>query len=257
MVVRIGCLAIQGGFSEHLALLRRCTAGGAAPEAVEVRTAEELASVDGLVIPGGESTAMAKVSEWNDLTDKLRAFASSGKPIWGTCAGLIFLAERCTSSSMKQGGQVLIGGLDVLVHRNFFGAQVGSFEQALPAHGELKQVGEGDTFRAVFIRAPAILEAGPGVEVLARYALTAEEKAREGRDHVLVAVRQGKLLATSFHPELTADTRWHQLFVNMVEEASAAADNGPQFKQTGPLALVAHPDLPVYVDRLAESAPLA
>ena len=103
MVVRIGCLAIQGGFSEHLALLRRCTAGGAAPEAVEVRTAEELASVDGLVIPGGESTAMAKVSEWNDLTDKLRAFACSGKPIWGTCAGLIFLGlSACGGMTLRE-----------------------------------------------------------------------------------------------------------------------------------------------------------
>ena len=238
----VGVLALQGGFAEHAAALRRC---GAA--AVEVRTAGELAGVQGLVIPGGESTAMGLVAARWGLVEPLRAFARSGRPVWGTCAGLIFLANA--AGGQKEGGQVLVGGLDVRVDRNFFGAQVESFETALPAHADVQREGEGATFRAIFIRAPAIVEvsAGAGVEVLARYTLTPEERARSGREDVVVGVRQGSLLATSFHPELTDDLRWHQLFVRMVQDARAAAGGGAAeepFQQSMPLVMPAA--LPVF-----------
>lgn len=208
--VRVGVLALQGSFREHMALLLRLPA----VDVVEVRTKEELAGLDGLVIPGGESTTMAHIAERWGLIPELRAFASAGRPIWGTCAGMIFLAER--AEGQKEGGQALLGGLDVKVSRNFFGAQVHSFEAQLRAPEALRAFGGEETFRAVFIRAPAVLEAGPGVETLAECAVTGAAAAgaaaadgTEGRrGGVAVAVRQGVLLATAFHPELTSDTRW-------------------------------------------------
>ncbi|GBF93728.1 pyridoxal biosynthesis protein [Raphidocelis subcapitata] len=215
--VRVGVLALQGSFREHAALLARVDG----VEAVEVRTKEELAGLSGLIIPGGESTTMAHIAERWGLIPELQAWARQGRPIWGTCAGMIFLAER--AEGQKQGGQALLGGLDVCVSRNFFGAQVHSFETQLPAPPGLRALGGPDTFRAVFIRAPAVLEAGPGVEVLAEYNLTPDEAARaEGRGSVAVAVRKGQLLATAFHPELTSDLRWHRLFVDMVRAEAAA-----------------------------------
>lgn len=143
----------------------------------------------------------------------LREFAASGRPVWGTCAGLIFLAERALGQ--KQGGQRLLGGLDVTVSRNFFGSQVDSFETLLPAPACL--VGSGEPFRALFIRAPAVLldSCGPAVEVLATYAVPPGRTVAADWRTVAVAVRQGQMLGTAFHPELTADTRWHQLFVTM------------------------------------------
>jgi len=147
----------------------------------------------------------------------LRDFARAGRPIWGTCAGLIFLADRALGQ--KQGGQPLLGGLDVLVHRNFFGAQVNSFEMMMPPPECLQEYGS-DRFRAVFIRAPAILEYGKGVQVLSEYQLTPAEAESTGRSSVVVAVKQGSLLATAFHPELTGDSRWHKLFVKMTQEHS-------------------------------------
>jgi 5'-phosphate synthase pdxT subunit len=168
---------------------------------------------------------MALVAEKWGLIPELRRFAADRRPVWGTCAGLIFLADRATG--MKEGGQALLGGLDCTVHRNFFGAQINSFEAALPAPACLPADGDhpaGAPFRALFIRAPAITEVGPGVEVLAEYALSAEEqRAAGGAASVIVAVRSGGLLATAFHPELTQDARWHRLFVEMVEEQAAAA----------------------------------
>lgn len=197
--VRIGVLALQGAFIEHIAMLRRLGA-----DAVEVRTAEQLATVDGLIIPGGESTTMGLVAQRWGLVEPLRAWVHSGRPTWGTCAGMILLATRATGQ--KQGGQPLLGGLDVTVNRNYFGRQVDSFETTLtvPTFDPPESPG-------VFIRAPAITEIGAGVEVLA---------ALPGP--VYVAVRQGPILATAFHPELTPDTRWHALFLEMVAAARAA-----------------------------------
>ncbi|PRW33817.1 putative pyridoxal 5 -phosphate synthase subunit PDX2 [Chlorella sorokiniana] len=245
--IRIGVLALQGSFREHMTLLNRIPG----VEAVEVRTKEELQSVAGLIIPGGESTTMALVAERWGLIPELRQFAAEQRPIWGTCAGLIFLANR--ASGMKEGGQALLGGLDCMVQRNFFGAQINSFETQLPAPACLpRETDASNTFRAVFIRAPAIVETGPGVEVLAEYTLTPEEAAAQQHKSVIVAVRDSHLMATAFHPELTQDTRWHELFVEMVQqhaaEVAAAAAGAPA---PDPWAKLGRPpnrpaDLPVY-----------
>ncbi|MBX2998422.1 MAG: pyridoxal 5'-phosphate synthase glutaminase subunit PdxT [Caldilineaceae bacterium] len=195
----MGVLAVQGAFREHIQILE-----GLGVRAVEVRKPEQLAELDGLIIPGGESTSMALIAERWGLVEPLRRWVHSGKPTWGTCAGMILLAEQAVGQ--KQGGQALLGGLDVTVNRNYFGRQIHSFEAdlAVPALGD-------PPFRAVFIRAPAITETGERVEVLS------EINSEEADDAVAVAVRSGSLLATAFHPELTADTRWHQLFIDMVE----------------------------------------
>lgn len=220
---KVGVLAIQGSFSEHIAALRRCGA-----EVVEVRQPQELRGLGGLIIPGGESTTMANVAQRNGLIPALKQFGASGRPIWGTCAGLIFLADK--AHGQKEGGQALLGGLNCTVHRNFFGSQINSFETYLPLHPSMLQKGNTDTspgsntFRAVFIRAPAILEVGENVEVLAEYVLTASDSDTCKYKSVVVAVRQGSLLATSFHPELTSDLRWHQLFLEMVKEKNSQAE---------------------------------
>jgi len=200
----IGVLALQGAFREHAAMLVQAGA-----RVVEVRKPEELEGLDGLVIPGGESTAMGLIAQRWGLVEPLRAWVHSGHPTWGTCAGMIMLAER--ASGQKEGGQPLLGGLDVTVNRNHFGRQLQSFETQLdvPALGS-------EPVHAVFIRAPGIVSVGEGVEILARFG----EKAADG---VIVAVRQGPLLATAFHPELTDDLRWHDYFVSMAREAQAAA----------------------------------
>lgn len=196
----IGVLALQGAFHEHALMVRRLGA-----DALEIRKPEQLAAVDGLILPGGESTSMGLVAERWGLVAPLRAWVQSGRPIWGTCAGMILLAERATGQ--KEGGQPLLGGLDVTVNRNYFGRQVDSFETALevPLFDPPQSPG-------VFIRAPAITQIGPGVEPLA---------ALPGP--VYVAVRQGPILATAFHPELTGDTRWHALFLEMVRAVEFAA----------------------------------
>ncbi|KAG0609036.1 hypothetical protein M758_8G152000 [Ceratodon purpureus] len=160
----VGVLALQGSFNEHIACLRKLGV-----DAVEVRKPEQLAGLSGLIIPGGESTTMAKLAEKNKLFPALREFGRSGKPIWGTCAGLIFLADR--ASGVKAGGQELLGGLDCSVHRNFFGSQLNSFEVELPVPALASQEGGSTTCRAVFIRAPAIFDVGPSVDVLAEYPL--------------------------------------------------------------------------------------
>ena len=176
-------------------------------EAVEVRKPEQLADLDGLIIPSGESTTMGLVAERWGLVEPLRAWVEAGKPVWGTCAGMILLAERAVGQ--KQGGQPLLGGLDVTVNRNYFGRQVDSFETDLhvPLWGDAP-------FHAIFIRAPAIVEIGVTVEPLARVTTPTGET-------VIAAARQQNLLATAFHPELTTDTRWHALFVEMVRAYSA------------------------------------
>jgi 5'-phosphate synthase pdxT subunit len=198
--VRIGVLALQGAFHEHVVMVRK--AGG---EAIEVRTPEQLEGVDGLIIPGGESTTMGLVAERWGLVEPLRRWVAEGKPVWGTCAGMILLAQQATGQ--KQGGQPLLGGLDVTVNRNYFGRQVDSFEAMLDVACFNPPESPG-----VFIRAPGITEIGAAVEPLA---------ALPGP--VYVAVRQGTILATAFHPELTPDLRWHQLFLDMVRQAKAAA----------------------------------
>lgn len=192
-------------------------------QAFEVRTKEELQSADGLIIPGGESTTMALVAERWGLIPELKNFSAQHRPVWGTCAGAIFLADKATGT--KTGGQALLGGLDCTVHRNFFGAQIRSFVTKLKAPQCMKDFSpELEDFRAVFIRAPGVIDVGPSVEVLAEYHLTADEqRAQDGRQSVAVAVRDQHLLATAFHPELTSDMRWHQLFVQMVREQQAKA----------------------------------
>jgi 5'-phosphate synthase pdxT subunit len=196
-VTTVGVLALQGAFVEHATVLRGLGAG-----VVEVRKPEQLSGVDGLVMPGGESTTMGLVAERWGMVEPLRAWVRSGKPVWGTCAGMILLAEHAVGQ--KRGGQPLIGGLDVTVNRNYFGRQNQSFEVLLDA-----PVLGCEPFRAVFIRAPAILEAGPTVQVLA--------EAPGHDEQVIVAVRQEHILATAFHPELTDDARWHRLFLDVVE----------------------------------------
>jgi 5'-phosphate synthase pdxT subunit len=192
---RIGVLALQGAFAEHVAILRRLGA-----EAVEVRTPAQLEGLDGLILPGGESTSMGLVAERWGLVEPLRAWVHEGKPTWGTCAGMILLADQ--AAGQKQGGQPLIGGLHVTVNRNYFGRQVDSFETMLevPSFEPPQSLG-------IFIRAPAIVEVGEDVESLA-----------ELPGPLYVAVRQGPILATAFHPELTSDTRWHALFVEMARQ---------------------------------------
>ncbi|PHU03853.1 putative pyridoxal 5'-phosphate synthase subunit PDX2 [Capsicum chinense] len=217
----VGVLALQGSFNEHIAALKRLGVKG-----VEVRKPEQLLNVSSLIIPGGESTTMAKLAELHNLFPALREFVQMGKPVWGTCAGLIFLANKATGQ--KTGGQELVGGLDCTVHRNFFGSQIQSFETELPIPQVVAKEGGPPCFRAVFIRAPAILDVGPDVEVLADIPVSAiaiqkEEDSTESGKKVIVAVKQGNLLATAFHPELTADTRWHSYFLKMVPEIEVGA----------------------------------
>lgn len=168
---------------------------------VQVRKPEQLSGLDGLIIPGGESTTMGLVAQRWGLVEPLKQWVRSGRPTWGTCAGMILLAEHATGQ--KVGGQPLIGGLDVTVNRNYFGRQNESFETLLyvPVLG-------APPIRAIFIRAPAVMEVGADVEVLASTPGHGEE--------VIVAVRQGNIVATAFHPELTDDLRWHAYFMEIV-----------------------------------------
>ena len=191
----IGVLALQGDVAEH----RRAVTGTGAT-AVAVRRPAELDVVDGLIIPGGESTTMWKLADVFELMEPLRKRIANGLPVFGSCAGMIMLAANLLD---RIEGQETLGGLDVTVRRNAFGRQVDSFESDI----DLKGV-DGPPFRAVFIRAPWVEQAGPGVEVLGT-------EPRTGR---IVAVRQGPVLATSFHPELTRDGRIHQLFSEIVRE---------------------------------------
>jgi 5'-phosphate synthase pdxT subunit len=193
----IGVLAVQGDVREHLAAL---TASGA--EAVRVRRPGELAGVDGLVIPGGESTTMDKLVRAFDLYDPLRERLAAGMPAYGSCAGMIMLADRIADGPADQ---QTLGGLDITVRRNAFGRQVDSFEE------DIHWQGMDGTIHAVFIRAPWVEEVGERATALARV----EHGPAAGR---IVAVRQGNVLATSFHPEVTGDHRVHQLFVRIVRD---------------------------------------
>ena len=193
----IGVLALQGDVAEHLSALR---AAGSRP--VPVRRPGELDEIDGLVIPGGESTTIWKLAVIFDLMEPLRKRLASGMPAFGSCAGMIMLADRLVDGI---DGQETLGGIDMTVRRNAFGRQVDSFESDITLSGM-----PGPGFRAVFIRAPWVEQAGADVEIIAA----------ESRTDRIVAVRQGPALATAFHPELTPDLRIHKLFVDMVRERS-------------------------------------
>ena len=193
----IGVLALQGDVAEHLRAIGEAGASGAA-----VRRPGELDAIDGLIIPGGESTTMWKLTVIFELLDPLRKRLGAGLPVFGSCAGMIMLADRLVDAAS---GQETLGGIGISVRRNAFGRQVDSFESDIPLRG----IG-GPDFRAVFIRAPWVEEAAADVEVLGT-------EPRTGR---IVAVRQGPALATAFHPELTPDRRIHELFVDMVRERS-------------------------------------
>lgn len=205
----IGVLALQGDVAEHLGALTRAGA-----RASTVRRPAELAAVDALVVPGGESTVLDKLARAFGLHEPVTARIRAGMPVYGSCAGMIMLADRLVDGTA---GQRTFGGLDVVVRRNAFGRQVESFEDDL-AFPALDEAGLGARpVRAAFIRAPWVEEHGPGVEVLARV--------RTGPvAGTVVAVRQGPLLATSFHPEITGEGRVHQLFVAMVRASRRAAE---------------------------------
>ncbi|HEY3260679.1 MAG TPA: pyridoxal 5'-phosphate synthase glutaminase subunit PdxT [Pseudonocardiaceae bacterium] len=196
----IGVLALQGDVREHLRALDACGA-----RATTVRRADELAGVDGLVLPGGESTTISRLLEVFDLLDPLRKRLADGMPALGSCAGMILLATDVLGGRPDQHQ---LDAVDMTVRRNAFGRQVNSFE------ADLELVGlAGPPIRAVFIRAPWVERVGPGVQVLARVPDTPAAGAAAGR---IVAVRQGPVLATAFHPELTGDGRVHGLFCDMV-----------------------------------------
>ncbi len=192
--MNIGVLALQGAFIEHEKMLKQL---GTA--VVQVRLPEQLDSLDGLIIPGGESTTIGKLATQFNLMEPLRKFAEE-KPIWGTCAGMIFLAKNIGIDR-----QAILGVMDITVNRNAFGRQIDSFEADLDI-----SVLNGPPFHAIFIRAPIATEAQRHVDRLCEL------------DQGIVAAQQGHLLATAFHPELTNDTRLHEYFVSMVNESTAS-----------------------------------
>lgn len=196
---KIGVLALQGDFVEHLLVLRQLGVDGCL-----IRLPSELEGLDGLIIPGGESTTIGKLAFTFGFIEPLRRFAAS-HPIWGTCAGAIFMAKDATRH------QPLLNLMDITVQRNAFGRQVDSFEVDLiiPVLNDSER-----PYRAIFIRAPIIESVGEGVDILARL----EEDASSGNGRI-VAAKQGHLLATSFHPELTGDSRFHRYFLSIVEGA--------------------------------------
>jgi pyridoxal 5'-phosphate synthase pdxT subunit len=199
----VGVLALQGDVREHLRMLAAC---GARP--LSVRRPSELDDVDALVIPGGESTTISKLALDFGLVEPIRKRIAAGMPVYGSCAGMVMLAEEVLDGRPDQ---ISFGGIEMTVRRNAFGRQVDSFEAPVDLDGV-----HGEPFHAVFIRAPSVELVGAGVTVLGRVTGT-------GQDGRIVAVRQGSLLATAFHPELTGDLRVHRLFVEMAGEADHAA----------------------------------
>jgi pyridoxal 5'-phosphate synthase pdxT subunit len=204
MSLTVGVFALQGDVREHLSVL-----GSLGVRAIGVRRVSELEECDGLVIPGGESTTMSKLARTFDLFDPIRQRIKDGLPVFGTCAGMIMLADRVEDGTRDQ---ETLGGLDITVRRNAFGRQVDSFE------GDLAFAGLDRPVHAVFIRAPWVEDAGPDVEVLARV----DDGPAAGR---IVAVRQRSLMATSFHPEVDAgDDRIHRLFLDTLVGSGAHTD---------------------------------
>lgn len=192
-------LALQGDFAEHIYML-----GLIGINAVEIRKVEQLSEIDGLIIPGGESTTIVKLLGMFGFIDELRSQVESGLALWGTCAGMIVIARELADPYPTP-----LDLIDIGVARNYFGRQVDSFEAELDIKGV-----EGDPMRAVFIRAPIVQDTGDGVETLAVVPAKAD-----GTPEQAVAVKKGRVLATSFHPELTEDTRLHTLFVELAEQA--------------------------------------
>lgn len=192
VVPTVGVLALQGDFSEHIVALQRLSVS-----AREVRTTEQLEMADALIIPGGESTTMATLMDIYGLREPILAHARAGKPVWGTCAGMVLLASRLVETIPTP-----LNLMDILVQRNGFGRQIDSFETEF----EVKGIGEAP-IHGVFIRAPLVCEVGSTVEVLAQLS-----------NGSIVAVRQGPILATSFHPELVGDDRLHRYFLNLIPD---------------------------------------
>ena len=189
-MTKVGVLAIQGDFLEHRLMIE-----GLGVDAPEVRLGKDLAGLDGLVIPGGESTTIVQLLDIFDMRNTVVGLVRDGMPVWGTCAGMIVLADRLTDHRPEP-----LHLMDIEVSRNAFGSQVDSFEAEIEVEGI-----DGTPFRGVFIRAPVVNTVGQGVKVLARLS--------DGRP---VAVREADMLATAFHPELTGDSRVHELFLNIV-----------------------------------------
>lgn len=194
--MKIGVLALQGAFVEHIKMLESLGV-----TAVEVRLPEQLAGLDGLIIPGGESTTIGKLAVMYDLMDPLRQFAAE-KAVWGTCAGMIFMAKEIRNGQPGR-DQPLLNIMDIVVERNAFGRQVDSFETGLDV--PVFANGRSNPFPAVFIRAPKLVEAKGDAAVIARL-----------EDGTAVAAQQGRWLVTSFHPELTGDDRFHRYFLSLV-----------------------------------------
>ena len=194
--MRVGVLALQGDFREHINALSRCQA-----EAIEVRRVSELESVDALIIPGGESTTIVSLAKTFEMFEPIKKRIADGMPTYGSCAGMIMLANHIVAAKE---GQETFGGIDITVRRNAFGRQVDSFETDISAPAI-----SNSPIRAVFIRAPWVEKVGKDVEVLATYA------GSDGASHA-VAVRQGHLLATAFHPEITDDYSVHRYFLENV-----------------------------------------
>jgi 5'-phosphate synthase pdxT subunit len=204
-MTRVGVLALQGAFIEHISMLRQLGV-----DAVEVRRPKELTSLDGLIMPGGESTTIGMLAIKFGLIEPIKAMARDGKPIWGICAGMILLARN-----IGGGGHLPLSLMDITVQRNAFGRQVDSFEVDLdvPTLDAVSEPDEkGRSFRSAFIRAPLIQAVGPDVKVLARL-----------EDGTIVAAQQERLLATSFHPELTPDSRFHRYFLSLVPAVDEVA----------------------------------
>ena len=189
----IGVLALQGDFREHLEVLSKSNA-----EAIPVRTAEELLICNGLIIPGGESTVIGKLADMYSLTSPIKKAIADGMPVFGTCAGLILLANEIVDGIPGQKG---FGGLDISVRRNAFGNQLDSFEAELDFEGI-----DGDPVRAAFIRAPIVERVGTGVQVLSKLP-----------DERIVAVKSGNILGIAFHPEISGEQRVHRVFLEMVK----------------------------------------
>jgi pyridoxal 5'-phosphate synthase pdxT subunit len=196
--MRVGVLALQGTFVEHMALLRLLDV-----DAPPIRLPRELDTLDGLIIPGGESTTMVRLMRSFDLLQPISEMGRSGLPIWGTCAGLILLAKNVSNYEMET-----LGLMNMKVKRNAFGSQVDSFEADL----DIAAVGK-KPFHAIFIRAPIVEEVMPGVEILCRLP-----------DGTIVAARQNLLLACAFHPEFTKDLRFHSYFLNMISRKPSRGD---------------------------------